>query len=227
MKANGLHMLHYDVNPKHITVDASNDFIFGKIKATVENAQQLALHQPQQAHGQLQPQQAHGQLQPQQAHGQLQPQQVKWQPQPNTIYFYGKGDRYYEFTNFYTPAGIWMDNIFWTTSEHYFQSRKFMDPAMQRKIWLTATAREAFDYARTQSQHVRSDWNQIRDRVMFEAVYAKFHQHPNLRSILCGTRGQRLVEHTNNDNYWADGGDGTGQNRLGAILENVRQILCG
>jgi N-glycosidase YbiA len=34
--------------------------------------------------------------------------------------------------------------------------------------------------------------------------------------------GAQLVEHTANDSYWGDGGDGSGRNRLGALLEQVR-----
>lgn len=34
-----------------------------------------------------------------------------------------------------------------------------------------------------------------------------------------------LIEHTNNDFHWADGGDGTGKNQLGEILMRVRNEL--
>jgi N-glycosidase YbiA len=30
------------------------------------------------------------------------------------------------------------------------------------------------------------------------------------------------VEHTRNDAYWGDGGDGTGKNRLGQLLMELR-----
>ena len=34
-----------------------------------------------------------------------------------------------------------------------------------------------------------------------------------------------LIEHTKNDSYWADGGDGSGLNKLGKILMKVREKL--
>jgi hypothetical protein len=34
-----------------------------------------------------------------------------------------------------------------------------------------------------------------------------------------------LVEHTENDSYWADGGDSSGKNMLGKILMEVRDVL--
>jgi N-glycosidase YbiA len=54
---------------------------------------------------------------------------------------------------------------------------------------------------------------------------AKFSQHPQLQELLLGTGEAGLVEHTANDDYWADGGDGTGRNRLGVLLMQVRSEL--
>ena len=49
--------------------------------------------------------------------------------------------------------------------------------------------------------------------------------HDDLRAILLGTGDVRIVEHTTNDSYWGDGGDGSGRNRLGEILMQVREEL--
>ena len=35
----------------------------------------------------------------------------------------------------------------------------------------------------------------------------------------------QIVEHTKNDAYWGDGGDGSGRNMLGRILMEVRRRL--
>jgi predicted NAD-dependent protein-ADP-ribosyltransferase YbiA (DUF1768 family) len=43
--------------------------------------------------------------------------------------------------------------------------------------------------------------------------------------LLLGTGEAELVEHTRNDNYWGDGGDGTGKNRLGQLLIELREEL--
>jgi N-glycosidase YbiA len=39
------------------------------------------------------------------------------------------------------------------------------------------------------------------------------------------TGDAKIVEHTENDAYWGDGGDGSGQNKLGQILMEVREEL--
>lgn len=60
---------------------------------------------------------------------------------------------------------------------------------------------------------------------MLLALEVKFAQHADLSDILLSTHGARLVEHTRNDRYWGDGGDGTGRNMLGQLLEKVRTHL--
>jgi hypothetical protein len=62
----------------------------------------------------------------------------------------------------------------------------------------------------------------VRDDAMRGALAAKFAQHAELRDILLSTGNCRLVEHTANDSYWGDGGDGSGANRLGHLLMELR-----
>ena len=60
---------------------------------------------------------------------------------------------------------------------------------------------------------------------MRKVVRAKFAQHEDLRQVLLATGDATLVEHTEKDRYWGDGGDGSGRNMLGRILMEVRQEL--
>jgi ribA/ribD-fused uncharacterized protein len=60
---------------------------------------------------------------------------------------------------------------------------------------------------------------------MRTAVRAKFTQHKSLQETLLSTGDAILVEHTVNDSYWGDGGDGTGKNMLGKILVEIRDEL--
>ena len=87
--------------------------------------------------------------------------------------------------------------------------------------------REAFDFSRKPevSYWRRSDWEQVKEDVMHKALLAKFTQHEELYRLLLGTKDRALVEHTKNDSYWGDGGDGTGKNRLGYLLMTVRETL--
>ena len=48
---------------------------------------------------------------------------------------------------------------------------------------------------------------------------------PTCGMTLLATGDSTIVEHTENDAYWGDGGDGSGKNRLGQILMRVREKL--
>ena len=58
------------------------------------------------------------------------------------------------------------------------------------------------------SEGFRADWMDIRDEVMFQALHAKFNQHQDLKEQLLATGDAQIVEHTEDDKYWGDGGDG-------------------
>jgi ribA/ribD-fused uncharacterized protein len=74
---------------------------------------------------------------------------------------------------------------------------------------------------------MRSDWLDIRDDAMRAALRAEFIQHNGLRNLLLGTGDAAIVEQTANDAYWADGGDGSGRNRRGELLMELRDELRG
>jgi N-glycosidase YbiA len=59
---------------------------------------------------------------------------------------------------------------------------------------------------------------------MRDVVLPKFSQHEELRQLLLSTGDAKIVEHTERDDYWGDGG-GSGKNMLGRILMEVRERL--
>ncbi len=61
---------------------------------------------------------------------------------------------------------------------------------------------------------------------MRRALQAKFTQHPELQQERLQTGDATLIEHTKNDSYWGDGGDGSGRNMLGKLLMKVREQNC-
>jgi ribA/ribD-fused uncharacterized protein len=142
----------------------------------------------------------------------------------NTINFYKTKDAYGEFSNFASfPFAI--DGKTWRTTEHYFQAQKFNDAAYQETIRLEPSPMIAARLGRSRKIPIKSDWEQIKDDVMQRAVAEKIRQHETLRELLLSTGDAELVEHTTNDRYWGDGGDGSGKNKLGLILMEVREQL--
>ena len=143
---------------------------------------------------------------------------------PDTINFYGSREPYFEFSNF-ARFHVTLDGKIWPTSEHYFQAQKFLDEALQEKVRLARTPRAAADMGRDRSNPLRADWETVKDDVMRKVVRAKFTQHAELKKLLLDTGDAIIVEHTVNDAYWGDGGDGSGKNMLGRILMEIRSEL--
>lgn len=140
------------------------------------------------------------------------------------VLFYAVGDEYGCFSNFY-PAPVRLKGRAWPTTEHYFQAQKFAGTKHEEAVRAAKTPMLAARMGRDRSLPLRRDWEAVKDAVMRDAVRAKFEQHADLREVLLATGDARLVEHTENDSYWGDGGDGSGRNRLGEILMEVRAAL--
>ena len=146
--------------------------------------------------------------------------------QAGPILFYNRGEPYFEFTNFFL-AVVHIDNEDWLTTEHYYQAQKFVGTSLVRTIRLMERPREAFNMSRDPrySHLCRSDWEEVKEDVMFKALQAKFTQHEHLKKLLLDTKDRVLVEHSPYDSYWGDGGDGSGKNRLGELLMRLRKDL--
>jgi ribA/ribD-fused uncharacterized protein len=140
------------------------------------------------------------------------------------IRFYSVSDEFGEFSNF-SPHPIALDGKRWPTSEHYFQAQKFQDPGKREEIRKANSPMIAARLGRSRKSPLRRDWESVKIGVMHDAVRAKFTQHDTLRALLLSTGDAKLVEHTENDSYWGDGGDGSGKNMLGRILMQVRDEL--
>ena len=144
------------------------------------------------------------------------------------IKFYNRHEPYYEFTNFY-QCNVSLDGKLWPTTEHYFQAQKFVGTPYFDKIRRLPTPRDAFQLSRDPvvARWRRGDWESVKDDIMLRALRAKFSASCSvqLRDKLRGTGDKELVEHTSNDSYWGDGGDGTGKNKLGKLLMRVRSEL--
>ena len=140
------------------------------------------------------------------------------------ILFYSTRDAYGEFSNF-ASFPIEIDGRIWPTSEHYFQAQKFAGTEHEELIRTTPSPMTVAKLGRDRKRPLRTDWEEVKDCIMRKAVRAKFEQHPRLAAMLLETGNAEIVEHTENDAYWGDGGDGRGLNRLGQILMQVRTDL--
>jgi ribA/ribD-fused uncharacterized protein len=142
------------------------------------------------------------------------------------IYFYIKHDEYGDFCNF-SRHGFELDGKYWLTAEYYFQAQKFAGMEFEEIIRLASTPNEAKRLGRANPDDLRKDWEAVRYEIMLKAVLRKFETHRLLRKRLLNTGDEDLVENAPHDYYWGCGQDGTGQNKLGKILMEVRRNLRG
>jgi hypothetical protein len=140
------------------------------------------------------------------------------------LFFYGHKNVFGELSNFY-PAAITVDGKKYPTTEHYFQAMKFPAGCHQDTIRHASTPSKAKKLGGSRAVAIRSDWEAVKEDVMYIACYAKFTQHRKLGALLLQTGDAILVEHTHRDYEWGDGGDGSGQNKLGKVLMRVRDTL--
>jgi ribA/ribD-fused uncharacterized protein len=140
------------------------------------------------------------------------------------ILFYRVDEPYGEFSNF-APYPIKLNGRTWPTSEHYFQAQKFAGTEHEQAVRKAKSPMTAAHLGRSRKLPLRRDLESVKDQVMREALRAKFTQYPELTSLLLATGDAKLVEHTEKDRYWGDGGDGSGKNRLGILLMELRAEL--
>lgn len=146
------------------------------------------------------------------------------QAAPRVIQFYSVTAEYGELSNF-ALYSITLRGKRWPTTEHFFQAQKFANVRDQEEIRNASSPMLAARMGRDRKRKLRRDWESVKIGVMREALDAKFRQHEELRTLLLGTGDAKLVEHTENDDFWGDGGDGSGRNELGRLLMRVRESL--
>jgi hypothetical protein len=143
---------------------------------------------------------------------------------PRTLSTHHVRETYDDFDNC-SPHPITLAGQGWPTAEHYFQAQKFTDSAQAEAIRRAASPLDAARLGQSREHPLRADWETVKEDVMRAALHAKFTQHPALAARLLATGEVQLVNHAPNDRYWGDGGNGSGQNRLGLLLVELRTSL--
>jgi ribA/ribD-fused uncharacterized protein len=125
----------------------------------------------------------------------------------------------YRFLSNFHEAPVTVFGLTFPSTEAAYQSQK--EPARAKEFTiLTAGLSKKLGRKIT----LRSDWDEVKDDIMWEVLQAKFDQHEDLRKDLLLTGDAHLEEgNTWGDRYWGTM-DGTGKNMLGKLLMHLRQI---
>lgn len=151
------------------------------------------------------------------------------------IHFYIREEPYGWLSNFErTPFRVGV--ITYPTNEHYYQSQKGSTPVIREYIRQAPNATIAMGIGRMLEQpiydkYLRDDWYDDSDTdwpkkldVMLKGLRHKF-KDPILRKLLFSTGDKILHEHTEDDFFWGDGGNGEGESWLGRLLMKVREEI--
>lgn len=127
--------------------------------------------------------------------------------------------KYYFLSNFYETPVTW-NGLTYLNNEAAFQSAKtFSD----RECFTNLDPSSAKKLGR--KVQLRSDWENVKDDVMYEICKAKFSQNTELKKRLLSTGNEHLEEgNTWGDKIWGTV-NGIGENRLGKILMIIREEL--
>lgn len=135
--------------------------------------------------------------------------------------------KYSFLSNFYACQTEY-HNVKYPTSEHAYQAAKTNNPIQREAIKNADTPDDAKRLGRR--VEIKSNWDEIKDEVMYEIVLNKF-KNKRMQAKLLATENEQLVE----GNYWHDNHFGScyckkclqlpKENVLGKILMRVRDEL--
>lgn len=123
-------------------------------------------------------------------------------------------------SNFY-PCEVAYKGLTYESSEAAFQAQK--ERLDKDKIKYTNIPPNVAKRMGRQAL-LPSDWEQSKDRIMYEVVLAKFSQNPDFKKMLLNVKEEIVEDNTWNDTYWGCC-NGIGLNKLGKILTKVREEL--
>lgn len=128
----------------------------------------------------------------------------------------------YQFLSNFYSAPLEYDGRKYLNSEAAFHSMKCLD-SVSRDKFKNLNPSDAKRLGR--SVILRTDWDSVKDSIMKEITRAKFEQNPDIAKLLIETGDCILIE----GNWWGDHYwgvcNGTGQNKLGKILMEIRTEL--
>jgi predicted NAD-dependent protein-ADP-ribosyltransferase YbiA (DUF1768 family)/pSer/pThr/pTyr-binding forkhead associated (FHA) protein len=132
----------------------------------------------------------------------------------------------FEFLNMDYPVKVYFEGKYYKTIFHAFQAARTPLNHLREKIVYADNFQEVFSIASTFQDP--ADWGKQRLRVMEQLNRDKFRRYPDLRNKLKDTGKKELIntysESTPSNLFWGVV-KGKGQNKLGMILEAIREDI--
>ncbi len=132
----------------------------------------------------------------------------------------------YSFLSNFFSSPMTIDELFFPTAEHLFQSLK--TNRLDEKLQIAEANTPGTAKRLGRKAHLKEDWEEIKVKAMLWTLMAKFNQNPFLAHKLFNTGEVLLVEGNSwHDNFWGNCtcrncASIVGQNQLGKLLMQVR-----
>ncbi len=108
-----------------------------------------------------------------------------------------------------------VDGVEYLTAEHYFQVQKTDIESERKEILKSKSPLDAWILGNQVT--LRSDWEKIKVRVMYEGNLERFLQNPQIAETLCSTKGSIVM--SGSTTFW--------NKWNGKIMERIRAELRG
>ncbi len=137
-------------------------------------------------------------------------------------------NEFYCLSNFSSFA-VEEDGIIYMTSEHLYHCKKFNDENskdIKDQIMKSLSAHDALKIATKNKALRRSDWDDVKLKIMKEILFLKVNQHPYIKKKLLDTAGREIIENSWRDDFWGWGENKDGKNMLGKLWMEIRGELA-
>lgn len=143
----------------------------------------------------------------------------------NTAIMSFRGE-YFFLSNFYESKVFIYKGYKFQNSEAAFHAEKCISRIKEFELLRPSQSKKL-----GRQVQLRKDWEEVKDKIMYDICYEKFTQDKELKNKLLATGNRELVEgNTHNDKCWGmvfsqKTNSWIGENRLGIILMKLRENL--
>ena len=128
----------------------------------------------------------------------------------------------------FSPFGLIMNDLYFSTSEHAFQYLKFIDTNKEiaEEIRMSLSPDDARRIAHENKKYRPTNWTELKYDKMEEVLRLKVKQNPKVKEQLLNTHDLIIAECcVDEDTDWGIDNNNQGENHLGKIWMNIRNNL--
>lgn len=149
-----------------------------------------------------------------------------------SVVFCKTKEKWGDFSNMCSGYGFEHNNVYWPTSEHWYQAQYFVHKSeLMEELRLIKSPMAAKMFRKKNKQFQDPEWESKRVKIMIQAVKMKFEAHEEkLTKLLLESGDKDIVEKSYKDKFWGAVPTKTqnvleGDNQLGKIWMCLRSNI--